>query len=128
MKIKYSEWAKINNDLYGVFFDKNIDCAVLFKLTNLINTNNHNFNPSLVDKIFIPRNEYNNRKDIEKFDLIQLKQKIYEIEDNNNDKNPIMMIKARSVVTLYEEKYGKEKNKSTDKKTDNIKREEENGR
>lgn len=80
MEIKYSEWAKINHDLYGVFFDKNIDCAVLFKLTNLINTNTHNLNPSFVDKIFIPRNEYNNRKDIEKFDLSQLKQKIYEIE------------------------------------------------
>lgn len=78
MEIKYSEWAKINYDLYGVFFDKNTDYAILFKLTNFINTNNHNFNPSLVDKIFIPRNEYNNRKDIEKFDLIQLKQKIYE--------------------------------------------------
>ena len=80
MEIKYSEWAKINYDVYGVFFDKNTDCAVLFKLTNLINTNTHNLNPSLVDKIFIPKNEYNNRKDIEKFDLIQLKQKIYEAE------------------------------------------------
>ena len=55
----------------------------------------------------------------------------YKIAKNilkKNDENPIMMIQARAVVTLYEEKYGKEKNKSIDKKIDNIKREEENGR